>query len=77
MWLLALALPGVLVGAVLRPKGTGAVWEERREGKGSGFRMAGVSVEERRSLVALEEGVPARCELPIEFMEELEVDLTC
>lgn len=63
MWLLALALPVVFGGAALRPEGMGAVLGERREGIGSWIRVGCVSIEERRSLVALEEGGAAGCEL--------------
>jgi hypothetical protein len=65
MWLLALELPGVFSGAPLRPlEGMGAVWGERLEGTGSWIRVGCVlSIEERRSLVALEECLSAGCEL--------------
>ena len=71
MWLLALALPGVLVGAALRPEGTGAICKERREGTGNWIRVGCVSIEERRWLVALEEGGSAGCELVLRRMKEL------
>jgi hypothetical protein len=35
-----------------------------------------VSIEERRSLVALEEGASAGCELALRLVKELGVDLT-
>jgi len=64
MRLLALELPGLLGGAALRPAVMGAVWGERLEGMGSWIRLGcELSIEERRSLVALEEGVSAGCEL--------------
>jgi hypothetical protein len=62
MRLLALELPGLFGGAALRPEVMGAVWGERLEGTGSWIRAGCVlSIEERRSLVALEEGVSAGC----------------
>jgi hypothetical protein len=74
MWLLALALPRVWLGAALRPEGMGAVWGERREGMGSWICVGRVSIEERRSLVAFEEGASARCELVLRLVKELGVD---
>jgi hypothetical protein len=63
MWLLALALPEVWLGAALR-----------REGMGSWICVGRVSIEERRSLVAFEEGASDRCELVLRLVKELGVD---